>query len=339
MFAGAAREAVFSNAEVIRRIQSDFIPVALKAGEVNRPPQNLEGKLYQEIARSKIAPQGICVTNSAGKVLSWSLMFQDNKQIVKFLDYCVDRYKAHPDASKPVDAHRFMRFPEHRLADVKDTRNQIKIPDDAKAPKRKLEKGTLVGRIIGRALDKKGNPLASTLRQEEYLEAQVRIPVEVQKKFTRALKNAEGKRFAVPQDFGFVLVSNAYLGQLDVNPLGGDQIRGRIDRKSWSFHAERVSRLKDGTIRARLVGVSDVEGSGRGGRQWRHEVKLRWEGYLDVKDQSITRLLVAARGREKLRWGPKGWTVTNAVANLPAGRPINVECDVIYGLLATPAKD
>ena len=37
MFAGAAREAVFSKAENIRRINADFVPVALKAGLVYQP--------------------------------------------------------------------------------------------------------------------------------------------------------------------------------------------------------------------------------------------------------------------------------------------------------------
>ena len=70
MFAGAAREAVFSNPDVIRRVNADFVPVALKAGLVNNPPNNDEGRLYQEIGRSKLAPQGLCVINSAGKMLA-----------------------------------------------------------------------------------------------------------------------------------------------------------------------------------------------------------------------------------------------------------------------------
>ena len=34
MFAGAAREAVFSNPEVVRRVNADFVAVALKAALV-----------------------------------------------------------------------------------------------------------------------------------------------------------------------------------------------------------------------------------------------------------------------------------------------------------------
>ncbi len=81
MFAGAAREAVFSNPEVARRIKADFVPVALKAGLVNNPPVGPEGLLYREIGRSKPAPQGICVANSDGKVLDWALMFDGDKSV------------------------------------------------------------------------------------------------------------------------------------------------------------------------------------------------------------------------------------------------------------------
>jgi hypothetical protein len=82
VFAGAAREAVFSKAEVIKRVNADFIPVALKAALLNRPPADGEGLLYREISRSRPAPQVICVVNSAGKVLAWTLMFDDDSSVL-----------------------------------------------------------------------------------------------------------------------------------------------------------------------------------------------------------------------------------------------------------------
>ena len=104
MFAGAAREAVFSRADVIARIRKDFVPVALKAALVNNPPNNAEGRLYREIGRSKPAPQGICVVNSAGKVLAWALSFDDEQAVPAFFDHALKRYRAQPDASGPVAA-------------------------------------------------------------------------------------------------------------------------------------------------------------------------------------------------------------------------------------------
>ena len=102
MFAGAAREAVFSKPEVIRRIQADFVPVALKAALVNNPPGDEEGQLYREIGRSKPAPQGICVVNSAGKVLDWALMFDDDSSVLAFLDHCPNAHTSWFEAATAI---------------------------------------------------------------------------------------------------------------------------------------------------------------------------------------------------------------------------------------------
>ncbi len=93
---------VFSNREVVRRVNEEFIPVALKAAMVNNPPRGIEGELYAEIGRSKPAPQGICTVDSNGKVLTWALSFDDDASILKFLDHVVSRYREASDAQKPV---------------------------------------------------------------------------------------------------------------------------------------------------------------------------------------------------------------------------------------------
>ena len=102
---------IFSNADVIRRVNADFVPVALKAGLVNYPPDNDEGRLYREIGRSKILPQGICVVNSAGKVLDWVFMFDDDKSVLAFLDHARKRFAKFPNAKKPFPAERYKKFP------------------------------------------------------------------------------------------------------------------------------------------------------------------------------------------------------------------------------------
>ena len=83
---------IFSNADVIRRVNADFVPVALKAGLIDNPPDNDEGRLYREIGRSRILPQGVCVVNSAGKVLDWVFMFDDDKSVLDFLDHAKKRF-------------------------------------------------------------------------------------------------------------------------------------------------------------------------------------------------------------------------------------------------------
>jgi hypothetical protein len=351
VFAGAARKAVFSNPAVIRRVKADFIPVALKAGLVNNPPVGLEGMLYREIGRSKPAPQGICVANSDGKVLDWVLMFDGDESVINFLDHCLKRFDEYPEANKPVPAERYMRFPSHKLDDVKDTLQPIRIPDShangTRCPaKPALQEGTLVGRVVGRALDDAGKPNTDVVLQENYLEARFEVPLKVQSLFATALVDAGSNRFQVPDAFVNAVVSHAYLGQLDVNPLGGPRIGGKIDHNACEFWAQRVSGQNKSPVRVRITGRSNIAGSAANvgrrsdGRRWQHSVELEWEGYLDVQGDRLTHVVLAASGHEKLNWGNplRKLTTKNVIQNLPAGRTLDVEADVRYGLIAAPCS-
>ena len=224
MFAGAAREAVFSNPDVIRRVNADFVPVALKAGLVNNPPDDEEGRLYREIGRSKIVPQGICVVNSAGKVLDWTVDVRRRQERARLPRPCCQRFAQFPDAKKPVAAERYMKFPSQKLADVADNG---KVPVDPRTPSRReklsgeaaVRQGTVVARVFGRALDKDGKPVADTVRQEHYVEDRFHVPVAMQEALAKALADAGTERFRLADDLARLLVSHAFLGQLDVNPL------------------------------------------------------------------------------------------------------------------------
>jgi len=351
VFAGAAREVVFSNAEVVRRVNNEFIPVALKAAMVNNPPGGIEGDLYAEISRSKPAPQGICTANSAGKVLAWALSFDDEKSILTFLDHVADRYRQSPNAANPATAERFMKFPSYKLADVSDTEMHFRVPerhasDDRCPAKPGLERGTLVGRIIGRALDSDGEPIADTIRQEHYMEARFEVPVFVQEQLSVAANRAAGKRFQLPDEFAQALITHAFLGQLDVNPMGG--VPGsRNDKGKWKFEGQQIESETSDVVKVYISGESDVEGGpderGRrmDGRDWEHRVTLRWQGYADIKDNRVIQLAMLASGDERLRWGNARLKLTTEsdVQHLMAGHPIDLECGVRYGLFAEPSAD
>ena len=345
MFAGAAREAVFSNPDVIRRVHADFVPVALKAGLVNNPPGDEEGLLYREIGRSRPAPQGICVVNSAGKVLDWALMFDDDQSVLAFLDHAAKRFTQFPDAKKPVAAERFMKFPSAKLPDTEDTGKVPRLlerhPEGKRCPATApVRAGTILARVYGRALDKDGKPVADTIRQEHYVEDRFHVPVAMQEALAKALAEAGSRRFPLADDLARLLVSHAFLGQLDVNPLGGPGGKGRL--KQCTFWAEKVQG-GHGPVRLRIDGKSEAAGSpsdaeNGDGRLWQHEVKLTWDGSIEIKDSRVPRLLLVARGSEKLTWGNKGRELKGQadVTILPGGHAIDLRCGVRYGIIGEP---
>jgi hypothetical protein len=349
VFAGAAREVVFSNPEVVRRVNELFIPVALKAGMVNNPPPGMEGRLYAEISRSKPAPQGICAANSDGKVLAWTLSFDDEASIVKFLDYAMDRYRQSPSAETPVTTERYMKFPGHRLSDVPDRRLDVQTPDDH-GDERCLaepmtEQGTLLGTIVGRALDAHGNPVADTVRQEHYMEARLEISPAAQRELAMSARLARNTRFTLPEALARALVGGAYLGQLDVNPMHGIFGAERLPRW-WEFHGQQVDSPDAGTTRIRITGNSNVEGrespQGRStdGREWEHRVTLDWYGFIDIRNEGVTNLTILATGEERLRWNNPRLAMANEsdAEHLMAGHPIDMQCGVLYGLIAQIEK-
>jgi hypothetical protein len=349
VFAGAAREVVFANPDIVRRINAEFIPVALKAALVNNPPTGVEGELYAELNRTKAAPQGICVSNSAGKPLAWALSFDSESSIGKFLDYAQQRFKDAQDPARPVTTERFMKFPGHKLADIAGSGRERTVPSGHPANERcpalpAREPGTLVGRIIGRPLDENGLPIDRTLRQEDYLEARFEISSQLQRRLSRAAAAAGDESFTVPAEVARAIVSHAYLGQLDVSPLGGIPIGGRTDSESIQFRARNIAGDK-ATRMLRVTGESVVSGGPAqsairtDGRQWEHRVQLTWEGYIELTDDRVTQLVMMAEGMERLRWGNRALllTIEPDVEHLMAGHPIDLDCRVRYGLTAAPS--
>jgi hypothetical protein len=348
VFAGAAREAIFSKPEVIRRVNADFIPVALKAGLVNNPPSGDEGALYREIGRSKPAPQGICVVNSAGKVLDWVLMFDDDRSVLAFLDHAAKRFARYPDSRERVPAERYMKYPSAKLELIEDegapvtpivTRHAAGLDCPATPP---FPSGTLIARVFGRALDAGGRPVADTVRQEHYIEDRFEVPVAIQEKLTKDLAGALSEWFPIGAELARLLVSHAFLGQLDVNPVGPPGGTGEL--KQCELRGQRALATGGDSSWIRLEGQSLAEGASTGegndGRLWHHRVKLDWRGLIETRGRRITRLLLLARGSEKLSWGNalQAFKDGTDVARLPAGHPIDIATEVRYGVIGEPVS-
>ena len=331
-------------------MNADFVPVALKAGLVNYPPNDDEGRLYREIGRSKVLPQGICVVNPACKVLAWADMFDDDRSVVAFLDHCLERSAQFPDATKPIPAERYMKFPGERLADIDDNGEVPVIAERHSAAKScpatpPVQRGTIDARLFGRALDKDGKPVADTLRQGNYVEDRFNVPVAMQVALSKALDDAGGDRFRLADDLARLLVSHAFLGELDVNPVEGHN-GARGDLKQCDFWARKVAGADDRSVLLRLDGQSQARGAQRGdqkgfaGRLWQHEVDLAWEGIIEMKNDRMSLLLLMARGSEELHWGNvPSESELKAQRNVIlewAGRDPELSCGVLYGIIGEP---
>ena len=332
---------IFSNADVIRRVNADFVPVALKAGLVNYPPDNDEGRLYREIGRSKILPQGICVVNSAGKVLDWVFMFDDDQSVLAFLDQAKKRFAKFPDAQQPVAAERYMKFPSQKLADIEDNGKIVPVVErhaegESCPAKPRIQQGTIIARVFGRALDEHGKPVTDTVRQENYVEDRFNVPVVMQEALAKALAAAGTERFKLADDLARELMIHAFMGELDVNPLGGHH-GGKGLRADCTLWGQKVQADGNGPVRVRIDGTSEAaailpEGPNENG--WQHEVKLAWEGVVEMKGNRMTRLLLMAGGTEKLKRGSK-----HAESGNPPGSHvvfIDLDCGVRYGVIGEP---
>ena len=363
MYAGAAREAVFSVPAVIRRVNAGFVPLALRAPLVNgadRVPDPDEKWLYQRLNRAKLAPQGIAVLNASGQVLAWVQMFDDDKRVLDFLDHARKRFLEHPDTKRPVVTERYMKYPSARVSEYRD---ETKVPPviaaghpkgkscPAEGGKEAVPPGSLVARLVGRALDGRGKPVADTVRQEHYVEDQFSVTPEVQKALLKALSSAGTARVRLPEDFSKLCATHAHLGHIDVRPCLC-LIKGRAENKGtwkrcafWARVAGGAPRPAAGAGKAttlwRVEGQSEVASAVTINARGVHDVKLAWEGFIEIKGKRLTRLILSGHGTEKLQFAKDDHPLKRAggaeVAFLPAGRPIDVNCRVRYGISAEGA--
>jgi hypothetical protein len=353
VYAGAAREAVFSNPAVIRRINADFVPLALRAPLVNGPQMVTdpdEKWLYERVNRARLAPQGIGILTPSGQVLAWVQMFDDDQSVLDFLDHGLKRARADAAGRQLVVTERYMRFPHLKVNEVRDEAKLPAVVADAhpagkRCPasggKDRPPPGSLVARLVGRALDARGQPVADTVRQEHYVEDQVAITPDVLAALAAALAKAGTERVRLPDAFGKACAQHAHLGHIDVQPclcMIKDRAENKGEWKRCAFWALPAPG-KAGTcwqVEGESEVVSEVAINGKGV----HSVKLAWEGFLEVQGDRVTRLILSARGTEKLQFANDDNSLRRArpdeVAFLPAGRPIDQESGVRYAIVGEP---
>jgi hypothetical protein len=128
------------------------------------------------------------------------------------------------------------------------------------------------------------------------------------------------------------------MGELDVNPLG--DVNGSKGKcTECTFWGQKVQTDGNGVVRVQIDGKSEVAGFAPDGQTgsgplWQHQVKLEWEGLIEMQGNRMTRIVLVARGTEKLKRRNK-----NEESGRPPGRHtafIDLDCGVRYGMIGEP---
>lgn len=314
-----------------------FIPLAARAPLVNglQEAGNADEKrLYARLRRVMLAPQGIGVLDAEGRVLEWTQMFDDEASVLAFLEHALAR-----ETGKAPAAERYMHYPSEAQEEVAFEEDGDALaeahPKGEACPAASARHGAgpagaLEVDLTGRALDAEGRLAGDTVRQESYVEDKFVIDAETQRAIAEA---ARGKgRVRLPDAFGRLLALYAYLGHIDVRPLENPRKgEGELTR------CEMWGTMEEGTVR--VEGDTDVRGSLAGGGGHEHAVALAWKGRLDVEGEHVTGLVLIGEGMERLRFDAEGHSVDARGGEetfLPAGRPVDIDTRVRYGLIGTP---
>jgi hypothetical protein len=348
VFAGAVRETVLSDPHIINRLKNEFVTVAIRAMDLNSPSNDSEGQLIRTIAQSKVAPQGLCVTNKSGQALAWSETFRDGQSVEAFLDRTLQLFKANRNGAEASRTERYMTFPDNRLDDAQVEPRVAEcttILQSATVPHRTTD--GMVVRLIGRALDQHGQFLSDTLQQEHYVEHKIELPLFVQQQLLRDLAANGNNKFALSEPMSAWMMKEAFLGQLDMQPMRDTERAAVTKVQNCKLYAQRTGKNSLDITGDTEISVSN-EGRTGDGAAYSNYIKLRWQGAVEFDESNVNRILLLGRGIEKANWaqGPPAAPANagacpsrdNLLKSLMAGHQFNLDCPVVFGFEGTTAK-
>ena len=207
-----------------------------------------------------------------------------------------------------------------------------------------LPRGTVVAKVIGRALDKDGKLSARIVNQEDFALDRFEVSPALQEKLAKVLTDGGAGRITLPDEFARLCMAHAFLGNKDAGPMSKVSVAAAVsDVKQCEFWTQKV---EGSPSLWRVEGKTEVIGKGgsKSNFGYRNEVKLTWEGFIEMDSKNLKRFLLAARGTENFQYGSEGLKAGlkfhDEVKFLTAGRYIDMECGVRFGVIgvAVPVR-
>lgn len=338
-----------SREDVINRINSNFVPVSVRASDLNNPPANEEGALLRSIRPYCLEPQGMFVLNEDGQVLTAVLLFDTTRAISDYLDLSLAQFREHTRSalSSNWSGLRFTKYPSQAAPSIAAVANGMspfdpEHPAAAACPSGACQIPTsgvpegLIVNVVGRTIEANGHFSTDVLHQEHYSQDQLIIPLQLQQYIAALVTGSSGQAVRLPDMLGHILMMHAYLGNMDVQPIVSP-MGAHSEVQSCEFYAALVPGQ---THIYRVYGKSHVRaqgpsphGAGLPGGMF-NQIELSWSGFFKLSDGRITSLSLLARGEQALKWGPlrpKLSSPDEEVNELMAGHPIDMQAKICLG--------
>ena len=134
--------------------------------------------------------------NSGGQVFAWVIMYDKDKSVLGFLDHGLQRYRDQPDGKQAILTERYFRFPSDKREDIKDEAKPQPIAERHADGKHcpgwvDLPHGTVVAKVIGRALDEDGKLSARMVNQEHLALDRFEVSSSIQARLAKALADGD----------------------------------------------------------------------------------------------------------------------------------------------------